>query len=60
MSNHVIAKRRDALELLERLLNTTSLTTKRVSHHNVIGKTSLGLSPTNNRTILERDMDFTL
>ena len=40
MSKHVIAQRKDALELVERLLNRTALTTKKVSHNNVLGEYS--------------------
>lgn len=37
MSRHILSQRRDPLELLEKMLNETSLTTKRVAHNHIIG-----------------------
>ena len=37
MSSHVISKRKYPIELLERALNSTSLTVKRVHHGSIIG-----------------------
>ena len=37
MSKNVLSRRRDPYELLERMLNETSLTTKRAHHGHIIG-----------------------